>query len=90
MRFRVCLLIAGLSVVAADASTQELEALAACDTEKLTSLETVKLNSGTSEIRNWIAMYGATEHLISDWYAYLPAYRTAAGTRTGCGFGVWK
>ena len=29
MRFRVCLLIAGLSVVAADASTQELEALAA-------------------------------------------------------------
>ncbi len=67
-----------------------LEALASRDTEKLTSLDTAKLNSGTSEIRNWIAMYGATEHLSSDGYAYAPAYRTPAGTGTGCGFGVWR
>ena len=60
------------------------------DTELLTSLPTVKLNSGTSEIRNWIAMYGATEHLSHQWTGYVPAYRTAAGTGTGCGFAIWK
>ena len=90
---RVCVVASGgLShfVINQDLDRGVLEALAARDTEKLTSLETVKLNSGTSEIRNWIAMYGATEHLSSDWYAYLPAYRTVAGTGTGCGFGVWK
>jgi 3-O-methylgallate 3,4-dioxygenase len=60
------------------------------DAELLTSLPTAKLNSGTSEIRNWIAMHGATEHLRHEWTGYVPAYRTAAGTGTGCGFGVWK
>jgi hypothetical protein len=60
------------------------------DTELLTTLPAVKLNSGTSEIRNWIAMHGATEHLSHQWTGYVPAYRTAAGTGTGCGFGIWK
>ncbi len=60
------------------------------DTELLTTLPTVKLNSGTSEIRNWIAMHGATEHLSHQWTGYVPAYRTAAGTGTGCGFAIWQ
>lgn len=60
------------------------------DTELLTTLPPEKLNSGTSEIRNWIAMHGATSHLSHDWTAYVPAYRTLAGTGTGCGFGIWK
>lgn len=60
------------------------------DTELLTTLPTEKLNSGTSEIRNWIAMHGATAHLSHQWTGYVPAYRTPAGTGTGCGFGIWK
>ena len=60
------------------------------DVELLTSLPTLKLNSGTSEIRNWIAMHGATEHLRHEWTGYVPAYRTVAGTGTGCGFGIWQ
>lgn len=60
------------------------------DTELLTTLPTERLNSGTSEIRNWIAMHGATSHLSHEWTGYVPAYRTAAGTGTGCGFGIWK
>jgi len=60
------------------------------DTELLTTLPTMKLNSGTSEIRNWIAMHGATEHLSHQWTGYVPAYRTVAGTGTGCGFGIWR
>ena len=60
------------------------------DTELLTMLPSVKLNSGTSEIRNWIAMHGATEHLSHKWTGYVAAYRTAAGTGTGCGFAIWQ
>jgi 3-O-methylgallate 3,4-dioxygenase len=60
------------------------------DTELLTTLPTERLNSGTSEIRNWIAMHGATTHLSHEWTGYVPAYRSPAGTGTGCGFGIWK
>jgi len=66
-----------------------LRALEEGNREALTSLSTVKLNSGTSEIRNWIAMHGAAAHLTHRWSTYVPAYRTPAGTGTGCAFGVW-
>ena len=48
------------------------------------------LNSGNSEIRNWICMAGATEHLSLRSLDYIPAYRTPAGTGTGLCFGVWE
>ena len=64
-----------------------LHAFAEHDAETLVSLPTHKLNSGTSEIRNWIVMCGATEHLQHAWHDYVPAYRTPAGTGTGCAFG---
>lgn len=67
-----------------------LEALASGDVDSLLSLEPRRLNSGTSEIRNWIAMYGAAGHLDHQWASYVPAYRTPAGTGTGCGFAVWR
>jgi 3-O-methylgallate 3,4-dioxygenase len=67
-----------------------LDALADDDVETLTSLPTAKLNSGTSEIRNWLAMYGASSHLAHQWTDYVPAYRTSAGTGTGCAFALWQ
>jgi Catalytic LigB subunit of aromatic ring-opening dioxygenase len=53
------------------------------DADALRRLPAVRLNSGTSEIRNWIAVAAASEHLSFAWSAYEPAYRTPAGT--GCG-----
>jgi hypothetical protein len=49
-----------------------------------------KLNSGSSEIRNWICVAGAVEHLSLKWSVYEPGYRTPAGTGTGLGFAFWS
>ena len=67
--------------------------LAACksnDGEALASIPVEKLNSGSSEIRNWIAMAGAAAHLKNVWQEYIPCYRSAAGTGCGMGFALWK
>jgi 3-O-methylgallate 3,4-dioxygenase len=67
--------------------------LAACkrnDGEALASIAVEKLNSGSSEIRNWIAVAGAASHLNNDWQEYIPCYRSAAGTGCGMGFALWK
>ena len=48
-----------------------------------------KLNSGSSEIRIWICVAGAVEHLALDWSLYVPGYRTPAGSGTGLGFAFW-
>jgi catalytic LigB subunit of aromatic ring-opening dioxygenase len=47
------------------------------------------LNSGSSEIRNWICVAGAVGHLSLEWSHYEPGYRTPAGTGTGLGFAFW-
>ena len=47
------------------------------------------LNSGSSEILNWILMAGAIEHLKKRWYEYHPLYRQAAGSGIGVAFGTW-
>jgi 3-O-methylgallate 3,4-dioxygenase len=60
-----------------------LAAIEFADKQALRRLPTARLNSGTSEIRNWIAVAAASEHLPFAWSTYEPAYRTAAGT--GCG-----
>jgi 3-O-methylgallate 3,4-dioxygenase len=49
-----------------------------------------KLNSGSSEIRNWICVAGAVEKLALEWWHYEPGYRTPAGTGTGLGFALWS
>ena len=58
--------------------------------ETLRNLPVKKLNSGNSEIRNWIALAGAVEHLPMRWEEYVPAYRSPAGTGTGLCFAVWR
>ena len=49
-----------------------------------------KLNSGSSEIRNWICATGALQSLPLRWSDYQPGYRTPAGTGTGLGFAIWS
>lgn len=48
------------------------------------------LNSGSSEILNWIVMAGAVASLPLHWHDYQPLYRTPAGTGVGAAFAVWR
>ena len=59
------------------------------DARSLSSIPVQKLNSGSSEIRNWITVAGACEHLATEWQDYVPCYRSTAGTGCGMGFAVW-
>ena len=67
-----------------------IDALARKDGEALQSLPRKKLNSGSSEIRMWISVGGAVEHLDLAWSHYVPGYRTPAGSGTGLGFAYWS
>ncbi|MSQ28148.1 MAG: extradiol ring-cleavage dioxygenase [Dehalococcoidia bacterium] len=60
------------------------------DAEALCSLPKERLNSASSEIRNWIAAAGALEHLDFELIEYVPVARTPAGTGGGWGFGRWQ
>ena len=66
-----------------------IRALREKDAVVLQSLPREQLNSGSSEIRNWICAAGALEHLDLQWVHYAPGYRTPAGTGTGLCFGHW-
>lgn len=66
-----------------------IDALRSADAERLGRLPLAKLVAGSSEIRNWICMAGAVEHLKVDEITYIPAYRTPAGTGTGLCFANW-
>jgi Catalytic LigB subunit of aromatic ring-opening dioxygenase len=66
-----------------------IEMLKRKDAAAIEGLPREKLNSGSSEIRNWIAVAGAVEHLSLEWSLYEPGYRTPAGTGTGLGFAYW-
>lgn len=49
-----------------------------------------ELNSGSSEILNWVMAAAMSDGLSNDWSEYYPAYRTPAGTGTGIGFATWS
>jgi len=66
-----------------------IRALREKDASWLQSVPREQLNSGNSEIRNWICAAGAVEHLDLKWVHYAPGYRTLAGTGTGLCFGYW-
>jgi 3-O-methylgallate 3,4-dioxygenase len=59
------------------------------DAEGLGAIPVDKLNSGSSEIRNWIVTAGAAEGLRTKWQEYVPLYRTPAGTGCGMAFMEW-
>lgn len=56
----------------------------------LRSLPRGALNSGSSEILNWVLTAGAVEGLPLSWCEYVPIYRTPAGTGIGASFAVWR
>ncbi len=82
----------GLShfIVDEDLDRRVLDACRQKDRDALTSLPVNKLNSGNSEIRNWITVAGAAEHLEMQWHDYIPCYRSLAGTGVGVAFAVWQ
>lgn len=82
----------GLShfVVDEEIDRKVLTALADHDAETLRSIPEHRINSGSSEIRNWLTVGGAAEHLETQWTEYVPAYRSPAGTGVGLAFGVWS
>jgi 3-O-methylgallate 3,4-dioxygenase len=67
-----------------------LQILAKKDADALAALPTAKLESGSSEIRNWIAAAGALEHLQMQLVDYVPSYRSEAGSGVGMAFALWQ
>ncbi len=59
------------------------------DAKTLRSLPRGALNSGSSEILNWVLAAGALEHLPVLSARYVPIQRTPAGTGVGAGFVIW-
>jgi Catalytic LigB subunit of aromatic ring-opening dioxygenase len=83
----------GLShfVVDPDLDTRLLDGMRSGDLDALSALPAKRMNSGTSEGRNWLVAAGAggAEDLKHQWSEYIPAYRSPAGTGTGLAFGLW-
>jgi hypothetical protein len=67
-----------------------LELLAKKDVDGIALLPAAQLESGSSEIRNWLAAGGALEHLDMQLVDYVPCYRSEAGTGVGMAFAVWR
>jgi len=66
-----------------------LDACRAADGNSLASIPLARLDSGNSEIRNWIVAAGAAEGLTTRWQEYIPFYRTPAGTGCAMAFAEW-
>jgi seryl-tRNA synthetase len=69
---------------------QTIDGLLHKDKQKLFSLPVEKLIFGTSEIRNWVAVAGAVEHLDMKLVDYVPCYRSMAGTGCAMSFASWN
>jgi len=69
-----------------------LGALAQKDAEALRSLPRHRLYSAGSETLNWVTLGGAMHHtrLTMELLAYVPVYRTPAGTGGGWAFARWQ
>jgi OH-DDVA oxygenase/3-O-methylgallate 3,4-dioxygenase len=68
------------------------EALRNRDVEALCAIEDRHLQSGTSELKTWIAAAGALfdTNLNGDVVGYEACYRSEAGTGTANGFVAWQ
>jgi len=80
----------GLSHFTVDPDLDRLvmDAFLTGDGDTLSAIPRVRLNSGNSEIRNWIVVAGASAGLVPEWHDYVPFYRTPAGTGCGMGFAI--
>jgi hypothetical protein len=81
----------GLShfVIDEELDQKVLGAFSSRDGERIAAIPQDELVSGTSEIRNWIVVAGATEHLDLEVLDYVPTYRSPAGTGCGMAFARW-
>jgi hypothetical protein len=84
----------GLShfIVDPELDTRLVEGMGSGDLDTLSALPANRMNSGTSEGRNWLVAAGAggAEDLKYQWSEYIPAYRSPAGTGIGLAFGLWS
>jgi OH-DDVA oxygenase/3-O-methylgallate 3,4-dioxygenase len=69
-----------------------LDAIQTRDADKLCAIGEDRFQSGTSELKNWIAAAGALFEtgLSGGLIDYQPCYRSEAGTGTANGFVVWS
>lgn len=69
-----------------------MKAIQARDAETITSLDERYFQTGTSELKNWVAAAGILfeSDLNGDVVDYVPCYRSEAGTGTANGFLYWK
>jgi hypothetical protein len=67
-----------------------LEAIEAGDAPRLRSMELAQDTAGTGEVRCWIAAAGALSALSMSPLAYVPGYRSLAGTGCGMAFALWR
>jgi hypothetical protein len=56
---------------------------------KLSGLPRERMDSGNSEIRNWILTTAASEHLDMEIFDYVPCYRSPAGTGCAMAYAKW-
>jgi 3-O-methylgallate 3,4-dioxygenase len=82
----------GLShfVIDEELDARILDGLKAGDGARLGALTQSELTSGTSEVRNWIALAGAAQDLKVEVLDYVPTYRSPAGTGCGMAFARWS
>jgi hypothetical protein len=67
-----------------------IEALRRKDEKFFRDAPLAKLQSGSSEIRNWICLAGASMRLDLAWASYVPGYRTPALSGTGLCFASFR
>jgi 3-O-methylgallate 3,4-dioxygenase len=82
----------GLSHVVIDEELDRfvLDGLLEQDADKLAAIPRDKMRGGTSEILNWVALAGASEHLTPNLIDYVPTYRSPAATGCGMTFAYWN
>ena len=82
----------GLShfVIDEEMDRQLLRGIAEKRSDLITSIPAAKLNSGSSEIRNWIAVSATMEAAEVASIDYAPCYRTPSGTGCGMAFVLWN
>jgi hypothetical protein len=67
-----------------------IDAIRRADMDALASLPAATLESGSSEIRNWICVAAAARDLELDWVSYIAGYRSSALTGVGLCFAHWS
>ncbi|MDQ1628197.1 MAG: hypothetical protein QOI54_1941 [Actinomycetota bacterium] len=81
----------GLShfVVDEELDRSVIKAIEARDADSLGAIPEARLQSGSSEIKNWLVAAGALTDLSFELVDYVPGYRSAGGTGCGMAFGRW-